>query len=468
MAQNESTKKWGLIETDANYELSLTSGKKYALPQKTLKIHEVIWQSMNTDIVTIENGKLVPNTPGRTSIILYNNTTDTNTTWMIDVKVPAKSINLLSKSSAALKIDKRGTLLPESSYTPLVYLVSKVPRYAVDEKALIYTLKFPKNQEPSCYLDKDNNVWAIQYGKATLTITEPISGKKKNVNIKTYELPNDVKITHKNAVPATSPSIASSKITIGLGKSVTLKASISNSKYVHKDDRIIMWRTSDVNVARVSNKGKVTRVGPGRCYITAYTSNGVYDIIEIDDGSGGSIAPPMRSVQALLSPALNVPDAKLTSFIKDMNIMDVTEKENKLHLEVNGNSSWYRIPFDKYIANWLSDEGKDFQYFVQNVMYPSDNITGLSKENADTFAEAIECALNEAIEEYNNLNRTSISYISTYITSDMRFAAYMESDTPFYFPTCETVESVGHLFLHLFCDFGTSGKTEDIVVPLFE
>jgi hypothetical protein len=476
VAQNAVDGKWGMIEAEANHELSLVSGRRYPLPQRTTRGHDVIWQSMNTDIVTIERGRLIPNAPGRTSIILFNSTTDTNTTWMVDVKVPARSINVLSRTPAILKVDHRGIPLMENSYIPSVHLVSRVPPHPVNEESLLYMLTFPKNQEPSAFLDNDNTVWAIRHGRARLTITEPVGGRRRNINIRVFEMPNDVKITHKAATPATPPSVATSKVNVDIGRSISLRADIPNRRFIHRDDRLILWRTSDVNVARVDHRGRVTRTGPGRCYIIAYTSNGLFDIIEIDDGKGGPIAPPMMTVEALLSPPLNVIDPVLLNLI---NLIDPHNPlyQNLIHLEIN-NSVTHLIPFDKHISLWrCPDTGVDIDHFIKNDMYGS-GIPSLTMGNAVRFAKAIEWALNEAIKEYNGAENASISPINIHITPDMRFAAAMQSGSQFIFPTCSPVpgtgwvhggmRSVGCLFLHQFCEFDSTGSRGEVLFPIFE
>ena len=52
-----------------------------------------------------------------------------------------------------------------------------------------------------------------------------------------------------------------------------LKCSVKGTKL--KQHRKVAYETDNVNVAKVSKKGLITAVGPGKCNIYAYAQNGI-------------------------------------------------------------------------------------------------------------------------------------------------------------------------------------------------
>lgn len=72
------------------------------------------------------------------------------------------------------------------------------------------------------------------------------------------------------AIAVTKVNLTSKKITLNVGTSYSIKASVTPANATNKT---ISWSTSDKKVAKVSN-GKVTAVNAGTCKITATSSNG--------------------------------------------------------------------------------------------------------------------------------------------------------------------------------------------------
>lgn len=74
-------------------------------------------------------------------------------------------------------------------------------------------------------------------------------------------------------VKVTKVRLSSSRKTLTMGKSTTLKASVSPSK---ADKSCLTWTSSNTRVATVSSTGKVTAVGPGTATIKAKAPSGKY------------------------------------------------------------------------------------------------------------------------------------------------------------------------------------------------
>jgi uncharacterized protein YjdB len=63
-----------------------------------------------------------------------------------------------------------------------------------------------------------------------------------------------------------------------VGKSKTLKATVKGvkrGKKVLQHARLVRYYSSDANIAKVMNDGKVIAVGKGSCTIYAITNNGL-------------------------------------------------------------------------------------------------------------------------------------------------------------------------------------------------
>ncbi len=64
------------------------------------------------------------------------------------------------------------------------------------------------------------------------------------------------------------------------GKSGKIKATLKHDKSKVNIHRKLAWESDNIKVAKVKN-GKVTAVGKGKCYVYAYTQNGVYAKVKV-------------------------------------------------------------------------------------------------------------------------------------------------------------------------------------------
>lgn len=72
----------------------------------------------------------------------------------------------------------------------------------------------------------------------------------------------------------TKVKLSKTKLSLGVGKSKTIKATLKSKKKV-SIHRKVAWESDNLNVATVNSKGKITAVGKGTCYVYAYAQNGV-------------------------------------------------------------------------------------------------------------------------------------------------------------------------------------------------
>ena len=75
-----------------------------------------------------------------------------------------------------------------------------------------------------------------------------------------------------------------SSLTLNTGKSSTLKATVkgvkSGRKLLHHV-RLVRYYSSDANITKVNNNGKVTGVSKGSCFIWAIANNGVRASVKV-------------------------------------------------------------------------------------------------------------------------------------------------------------------------------------------
>lgn len=79
-------------------------------------------------------------------------------------------------------------------------------------------------------------------------------------------------------------TVKKSKLTMKVGKTSTIKASIkkeNNKKVLLKHSAKFRYYTDDRRVATVNKKGKIKAVGSGKCYIYVIANNGVYKKIKV-------------------------------------------------------------------------------------------------------------------------------------------------------------------------------------------
>ncbi len=107
---------------------------------------------------------------------------------------------------------------------------------------------------------KDGTVSALKTGKATITV-KTVEG----------DFTATCEITIKN--PVTGISINPKKVTVGVGKTVTLKAGVYP---FDADEKEITWASNNSGVASVDQKGVVTGVKAGTATITVSTKDGKF------------------------------------------------------------------------------------------------------------------------------------------------------------------------------------------------
>ena len=125
------------------------------------------------------------------------------------------------------------------------------------------TVNWSSSDQAVATVDSNGKVTGVKAGK--VTITGQITGvKDADGNELSIKATTDVTI---NAVAALTLTLDKTEASVGVGKTITLSATVTN----HKSDNGVTWESSDKSVATVDEKGVVTGVKVGSAKITATT-----------------------------------------------------------------------------------------------------------------------------------------------------------------------------------------------------
>ena len=222
--------------------LTLTSGNTSALTANVtpsnISDKSVSWSTSNSKVATVSNGTVKAVGAG-TATITAKTVNGKTAKCTVTVNVLPTSVNL-SKTSVTLVKGKTTTIKATVN-----------PSNATDK-----TVKW-KTSNSKVATVSNGKITAKGAGTATITATTS-NGKTKTC-----------KVTVKT--PPTSVKLNKTSLTIGKGKTATLKATVNPTKNV--TSKTVTWTTSNKNVVTVKN-GKITAKKVGTATITAKTVNG--------------------------------------------------------------------------------------------------------------------------------------------------------------------------------------------------
>ncbi len=204
----------------------------------------VTWSSSNTKVATVSNGKITAKAVGSATI-----TAKTSNGKSATCKVTVKNSTV---SVTSVKLSKTSLTLTKGKSTTLKATVN--PSNATNKKVTWST-----SNKKVATVTSSGKITAKAAGSATITV-KTSNGKKATC-----------KVTVKNAVSPTKVKLSKTSVTLGKGKSTTLKATVSPSNATNKK---VTWSTSNKKVATVTSSGKITAKGVGTATITVKTSNG--------------------------------------------------------------------------------------------------------------------------------------------------------------------------------------------------
>ena len=242
--------------------VKLEKGKSTSLSATVLpayaKDKTVTWTSSNTKVATVSNGKVTAKSAG-TATITAKTKNGKKATCKVTVVINPTSVKL-NRTSVSLVKGKNVTL--KATVNPSNASNKKVTWTSSNKKVATVS---------------NGKVTAKNYGTAVIT-AKTSNGKKATC-----------KVTVKNpkTVNPTSVKLSKTSVTLGKGKTTTLKAKVNPGSATNKK---VTWTTSNKKVATVSN-GKITAKGVGTATITVKTANGKKATCKVTVKSSKTVNP---------------------------------------------------------------------------------------------------------------------------------------------------------------------------------
>ena len=204
----------------------------------------ITWSSSNTSVATVKNGKITAIKDG-TATITAKSSNGKTATCKVTVSGNAKAVTKVTLDKTSITLNKGGS----------AQLTAKITPSDASNKTITWS-----SSNTSIATVKNGKVTALKAGTVTISA--------KSNNGKTAKC----KVTVKNAaaVNPTGITMVQKDVTIAVGKTKQLNASVSPANATNKT---IKWTSSDTKVATVSSSGLVKGIKAGKVTITATTSN---------------------------------------------------------------------------------------------------------------------------------------------------------------------------------------------------
>ncbi len=215
------------------------------LPE-TATNRNVVWSSSNSDVVAVTSaGKLTAISRG-TAIITVKTVSGGYTATCAVTVGDKVAVTGLTLDSYALRIIKGDTATILATITPS----------NASEKTITWT----SSDKSIVTVSSTGVIKALKTGEVVIKAVTKDGAFQQQCKVVVIQ-------------PVTGISISSDSIKLAQGKSKTLKATVTPSDAT---DKVVLWSSSDENVAGVSVSGVVTAKGPGYATITATTKDGAY------------------------------------------------------------------------------------------------------------------------------------------------------------------------------------------------
>ena len=210
----------------------------------------ITFTSSDTSVVTVDkNGVVTAVGPGTATITITSK--DGKVTATITVTVEAKTVAV-----TGISLDKTSITIGVGETQAIVANIE--PSNATNKK-----VNWTSNDSSIASVDDEGNVTGKGVGNATIIATTADGGKKATCSVKVT--------SSSSTVAVTGIKLDKSSITIGVGESQTLVATIEPSNATNKK---VNWATNDSAIATVDDNGTVTGKGVGNATIIATTADG--------------------------------------------------------------------------------------------------------------------------------------------------------------------------------------------------
>ena len=229
-------------------DLTLTEGDTYELVATINPINAsektATWSSSNTSVSTVSSSGIVTaNTVGTATITVKTDDGGKTASCSVTVKPVSVSSVTLDKETLTLKIGETysltATVLPENAANKRVSWSSSNTSVAT--------------------VDPNGKVSAISVGSSIITVTTEDGGKKATCSV------------YVNPIPVTGVSLNKTSMTLLIGGTEKLTATVSPSNATNKN---VTWSSSNTDVATVDSNGNLSAISVGTAIITVKTEDG--------------------------------------------------------------------------------------------------------------------------------------------------------------------------------------------------
>lgn len=206
-----------------------------------LNSSNIVWSSSNEKVAIVSNGKITGITEGTSTITATINGYRATCQVTVSSDYIAVSGISLDKTSLTVLVGNSETLFPTIT-----------PSNATNQDITW------SSSDTSVALIEEGKITGKKVGTATITAT--INGYRATC-----------KVTVVDTIPLKSININKSTLTIKETVEETLKITYSPSNATNKK---VTWKSSNTNVAKVNDSGKVIGIKPGTATITAISNDG--------------------------------------------------------------------------------------------------------------------------------------------------------------------------------------------------
>lgn len=227
------------------HELSLNVGEESTLKVNAQEGTSVVWKSSNSNVATVDAGKISAIAQGSTKIIVEVGSN--KDTCLVNVISPIESLKL--------DVEKDTMILQRDS--TLLLKVKQVPDGAVLPKLL-----WSSSNTKVVHVNNKGLITAFADGLAVIKVMSADSSKmdscviKVLANIQSVSLPESISLN-------TNPK--------GKQHTYTLKPTFIPAK---PTNTVVRWKSSNEEIVTVSEKGLITAIKAGEATITVTTEDG--------------------------------------------------------------------------------------------------------------------------------------------------------------------------------------------------
>ncbi len=209
----------------------------------------VRWESNNTSVATVNNGTVVA--AGYGTATVSATTEDGGKVDFCLVRVVSDEVPV---TGVSLNTDRVSMKIGES-----VTLAATVSPSNASNK----NVSWSSSNTNVAAVTSSGKVTGVNNGTAVITVITEDGGKTDTCVVTVSDDPGDVRVT--------GVDIDRSSVSLSVGDSITLKATVSPSDATNKN---VTWTSSDGSVATVNSSGTVKAVSVGKATITVTTVDG--------------------------------------------------------------------------------------------------------------------------------------------------------------------------------------------------